>query len=46
MECQKKKGRHTQDSGLLKETEQVLFKKLEQDYEDVKGDIEEQAGTV
>jgi Lhr-like helicase len=46
VERQKKKGRHTLDSGSLKETEKVLFEKLEQDYKDVKCDLKEQATIV
>ena len=34
------------DSARLTETEEELFVKLEKDYEDVKGDIEEQASIV
>ncbi len=46
VERQKNKGRHTLDSGLLKEAEKVLFEKLEQDYKDVKCDLKEQATVV
>jgi hypothetical protein len=43
IERQKKKGRYILDSSLLKETKKVLFKKLEQDYKDIKYDLKEQA---
>jgi hypothetical protein len=46
IEYQKKKSRHILDSGLLKETKKILFKKLEQDYKDMKYNLEEQATIV
>jgi hypothetical protein len=46
VERQKKKGKHILDSSLLKETKKVLFEKLEQDYKDMKCDLEEQATII
>jgi hypothetical protein len=46
VEHQKKKDRHTLDSSLLKETKKILFEKLEQDYKDMKYDLEEQVTII
>jgi hypothetical protein len=43
---QKKKNKYTLDSGLLKEIKKMLFEKLEQDYKNIKYNLEKQVTIV